>query len=575
MLDEQEDNRLDQSLRDKFSDFDLPPAAQVWTGIEQRIRQQPPLPERRRRPLPLPLLFGLVALLAGWGGWLLPRSGTEQTRLYTTTTPAATRALTPANSATVSAPVAGGHALATAPATALAPSAAQAANHPAASRSLRGLGRPVLPQESATQLSSAPIRATSTSPLAAAGPGVSTTGTPGHQAAAAGNNSTPITAAIASSADTTSPVPATLRMLVAQERQTLTQLPSIYTLTVDGRTTLLATLRAEQAELRRLQRRTDSLLLVLGDTPTPAVAAATDSSRSKANAQHPWSLLLAVTPEQNALSLQAPADNPLLDLRRNHETGRAGLNAALMAEYRLSPRVSLGGGLGYSTFGADLRITNRHTDVSVRYDTTTTRTTSYHNITNTVWSIRVIQLPQLNPVFNGSGQVLRYDTVYIPRNDTTFTTIVSSDTVNTIRHTTTPVITKTETTTHKDLRPDYHFLTLPLQLRYRLTPVGNSRWWADLAAGAQLQFFLGGTQVVTDDGENFRTEKVSAGSGPFRTLNVALSGSLALNYALTNRLSVSVAPSMRWQAMSLYKPETGLKQQPTATGLQFGLRWKL
>jgi hypothetical protein len=68
---------------------------------------------------------------------------------------------------------------------------------------------------------------------------------------------------------------------------------------------------------------------------------------------------------------------------------------------------------------------------------------------------------------------------------------------------------------------------------------------------------------------------VTAGNGPFRALNVALSGSLALNYALTNRLSVSVAPSMRWQALSVYKAETGLIQQPTATGLQLGVRFKL
>jgi hypothetical protein len=58
-------------------------------------------------------------------------------------------------------------------------------------------------------------------------------------------------------------------------------------------------------------------------------------------------------------------------------------------------------------------------------------------------------------------------------------------------------------------------------------------------------------------------------------VNLALSGSLALNYALSNRLSVSVAPSMRWQALSVYKAETGLRQQPTATGLLLGIRWKL
>ena len=80
---------------------------------------------------------------------------------------------------------------------------------------------------------------------------------------------------------------------------------------------------------------------------------------------------------------------------------------------------------------------------------------------------------------------------------------------------------------------------------------------------------------VTSDGETYRTEKITAGNGPFRPLNLALSGSLALNYALTSRLSVSVAPSLRWQALSVYKTETGLRQQSTATGVQLGVRWAL
>ena len=128
--------------------------------------------------------------------------------------------------------------------------------------------------------------------------------------------------------------------------------------------------------------------------------------------------------------------------------------------------------------------------------------------------------------------------------------------------------------TRKLLKPDYHFMTLPVLLRYRITP-GNSRWWADLVGGAQFQLFLGGTQLVTDDnGHTFRTERVKAGAGPFRPLNVALMGSLALNYGLTPRLSVSVAPSLRTQVQSVYKKETGLQQRSTATGVQFGLKWQ-
>ena len=136
-------------------------------------------------------------------------------------------------------------------------------------------------------------------------------------------------------------------------------------------------------------------------------------------------------------------------------------------------------------------------------------------------------------------------------------------------------ISKKETLTTRLLQPNYRFFTVPVLLRYRLATPGTSRLWTDVAVGAQLQFFLGGTQVVTDDGEHFRTERISVASSPFRALNVALSGSLALNYALTPRLSVSVAPSLRWQALSLYKPETGLRQQATSTGLMFGVRFGL
>ena len=41
--------RLDQTLRDKFDDFQLPPAPALWAGIEQRLPTAGRLPRRRRR----------------------------------------------------------------------------------------------------------------------------------------------------------------------------------------------------------------------------------------------------------------------------------------------------------------------------------------------------------------------------------------------------------------------------------------------------------------------------------------------------------------------------------------------
>ena len=41
MIPEPEENRLDQSLRGKFEEFDLPPGAPVWAGIEARLGPPP------------------------------------------------------------------------------------------------------------------------------------------------------------------------------------------------------------------------------------------------------------------------------------------------------------------------------------------------------------------------------------------------------------------------------------------------------------------------------------------------------------------------------------------------------
>jgi len=577
MMEEPEENRLDHSLREKFEDFSLEPSAPVWARIEQRLPGPAPEP-KQRWPLPLPLLFGLVALLAGLGGWLLrgglahtsnaervvalrqqPASSARHTPQSVAQPLPAPAQLAP-NASRVAKPVAQGPVAA--PVYAFGGNAATVPASPSA-LTTKGYAKKVLAASPA---------------LVAAFPLDSTTA-PGGSKVAVGTS-----AAAANSVPTsTETMPATLRQLATLERQVLVLQPNIFMAgtaspTAENRAELLTTLRAERAELFRLQRRTDSVLLALGDVPgaptvVAAPAAAPDTALPRPRASR-WSVLLTATPEQNTLTLQGPEGDSLTALRRNHETGRAGLSAALLAEYRLTPRLSVGGGVGYSSVGADLRITNKVTDISVVYDSTTTHTVNVYTSTSQTHSVRIVQVPQLSPVFNGNGQVIRYDTVYVPRRDTVFTTIFQHDTVRSTRKVLTPLITKKESLQTKLLQPTYRFFTVPVQLRYRLT-MGPGRWWADVAAGAQFQFFLGGTQVVTNDGENFRTETVTASNGPFRRLNLALTGSLALNYALTNRLSVSVAPSMRWQALSLYKPGTGLVQQPTATGLLFGLRFGL
>jgi hypothetical protein len=95
-----------------------------------------------------------------------------------------------------------------------------------------------------------------------------------------------------------------------------------------------------------------------------------------------------------------------------------------------------------------------------------------------------------------------------------------------------------------------------------------------VSVGAQLQWFMGGTQLVSSpDGRTYTTERIGRASGPFRPFNYALTSSVAVNYALTQRLSASLAPTVRYQAQSIYKPATHLTQRPLATGVQLGLRY--
>ena len=334
---------------------------------------------------------------------------------------------------------------------------------------------------------------------------------------------------------------------------------------------LIALVQAEKEELAQLHRRADSLLLSLGEyVPEPLAA---EAKKVPGTTEKPgWSAMLAFAPERNFLSLQAPAADTLMERRSNHETGSTGFNASVMVDYRLTDRLSISSGFGYSNYSAELRLTNTETLISTTYDTVTSIHTNYTSSSQTVTSVQLDSALQLIPVLNGSGQVISYDSVFIPLSDTTFFTIERGDTVTTIKQTINPNVSTKEVTTYKVFKPTYHFVTLPVMLRYRLTP--GARWWADVAFGAQLQKFTGGTQVITEDGKHFRSERIKASEGPFRQFNLALIGNMAVNYGLSGRLSISAAPALRYQVQSVYKRETGLKQRPLATGLQFGLRYQ-
>ena len=348
-------------------------------------------------------------------------------------------------------------------------------------------------------------------------------------------------------------------------------------------------LRAHRTALLALLHRTDSLLTALGEPSGAAVAAlaapAPDTPVPDTTAPAPmrqrWSVLIAGAPERNFFGLAAPAADTVAALRRTHEQGRGGWNIAALAEYRLTPRWSVSAGAGLSTTGAELRLTDRQTVLNVHYDTTTTHTQRTDQVTIRAYSVQFVPSMHLDPRFNLSGQVIGYDTVWVPRPDTTWTVYTATNLTQNTTRTITPLLERHEKVTARVLRPNYRFLTIPLLVRFRLGrpheaggPSPASRWWTDVAAGAQLQWFLGGSHLVTEDGgRTYRTEQVGAHGAAFRPLNIAVMGQVAINYALTPHLAASVAPTVRWQPQSIYKTSTGLNQKPTATGLQLGVRY--
>ncbi|MBD2714233.1 hypothetical protein KBK19_04200 [Microvirga sp. STR05] len=92
-----EDELLDESLRETFSDFTLSPSSRLWAGVEEQLADIPKAP----RALPYKVLLPLVGLVGVGVGWLLPHPEstkptpkTEQPAVSRTEAPAA--ALQPA-----------------------------------------------------------------------------------------------------------------------------------------------------------------------------------------------------------------------------------------------------------------------------------------------------------------------------------------------------------------------------------------------------------------------------------------------------------------------------------------------
>jgi hypothetical protein len=439
-------------------------------------------------------------------------------------------------------------------------------------------GAPVETSGAPVETSGAPVE-TSGVPVETSGVPVETSGAPVETSGAPVETSgTPVAMSGALGSNTHESVIPTVLLPLVDTEHTQAQLGADTTRTTRERRR--DALLMQRAALVRLQLRTDSLLLALAPATETTAVAVVDST-PVAKPKNRWSVLLTAAPERNFFGLNAPATDTLAAVRRNQEQGRVGYNAALMAEYRLSNRWSVGAGIGTSAYGGELRLTDRRTKV-VRTDTTVTLVQNTHDSTimTPTWSIKVVDELRLSPVVNFNNQIIGYDSVYVQRNDTVWTYFTTVTTVTTISRQTTPKIVTHDEVRSQVLRPNYRFLTLPVLVRYRLGRAEDwmssptaPRWWADVSVGAQLQWFMGGTQLVTTDGRTYATERIGRANGPFRPFNYALTSSVAVNYALTQRLSASLAPTVRYQAQSIYKPTTQLTQRPLATGVQLGLRY--
>ncbi len=335
----------------------------------------------------------------------------------------------------------------------------------------------------------------------------------------------------------------------------------------------------ERAALAALTHRADSLLLTLGEAPVPTPDSLPPSHPPTLTPFNRWSVALSFAPERNFFGLRGPAADTLSTVRRIHEQGRAGYNAAALVEYRLDERLSIGAGVGVASYGAELRLTDHRTRITTRLDSSITHSATVTTVIRDAYSTQWVPDSILAPILNANQQVIGYHYLPTTRLDTVWTHIENTQVDSVTKKTYTPVITTRDEVSARILRPNYRFLTLPLLVRYRLGRAQDwtssptaPRWWADVAVGAQLQWFLGGTQASTTDGRTYHTERVGPRGGPFRPLNVALTGAVAVNYALTPRLSASLAPTLRWQVESVYKASTGLTQRPMATGVQVGLK---
>ncbi|MBC7449317.1 MAG: hypothetical protein H7330_14790, partial [Hymenobacteraceae bacterium] len=340
----------------------------------------------------------------------------------------------------------------------------------------------------------------------------------------------------------------------------------------DSASRLPALVAAQRVTLRTLQLQLDSLKAALPVEPA-ALAIVTDSAAPGLDAVAPvrpaprWAVALLTETTTPWGVVPGPA--------AIRETLGGAHTRSLQLEHRLpNDRWLVRGGL------SETRLTGRFRAVDetsgLRLSTDTLTSTGYDPAIRTD-TIRIIHLDstlQLNARVNADLQIVGYDSLWVPDNDTIYQVVVTHDSVQRTIQTVRTRLDTWRATREQQLRPTYRFWTIPVAAQFDVLRAG--RWRAGVSIGAQLMLFRGGDAPVRLPDGTYTLRRVGPRGGPrggpFRPVSVALTTGLDVRYRLTERLSVLAGAGARGWVQSPVRGEARPKVQPTA---QLGLSWGL
>ncbi len=324
-------------------------------------------------------------------------------------------------------------------------------------------------------------------------------------------------------------------------------------------THLRALLTAETAALAALQASVDSLKAALPETP-PTLAATPQTL--KPSPPHTLHLvaLLETTPSWATVPVQNPTDD--------NERTQTSLSQSLLLERAVGSRWLFRAGVGQLTTQSLVRRTSERSGQTTVRDSSLTTDVTVRFTTTTVLITHLDSVLHVEPRLNLSGQIIRYDTTWLPTSTVIALPTTSADTLRTTRQVTSSRTTQWREARQQLFRPQYRFWTLPLSAQYQF--LQTDRWTLGLTLGGQLSVFRGGTRPVWN-GEDYVLQAVSGRDGPYRPLSLSLNAGLEASYRLSPRLALLAAPTVRWWAVP--PGRAGNQTQPWLPAGQVGLRY--